>query len=181
MANELYENQKRLAESQQDIVNQMNRLSAEQTRMINSETMRNAKELLAHTYASANAYTNLIIAAGYVGFFTLWSSLIDKISMWAIASSGALILISLLTFISFELYKMVSKALAIKQLHGKLQNPHANTLEDLRDMEKKYALKHSKIWIWFLVPIVSTGLLAGLVLLTAFIIEFVGLYLISNT
>lgn len=173
MGNELYENQKRLAQSQQKIVDQVNHLSKEQARMLNHENIRNAKELLAHTYASANSYTNLIIAAGYVGFFTLWSSLIDKISMWAIASSGALILASLLMFISFELYKMVSKALAMKRLHSKLHNPHANTLSDLQHIEREYALKQAKIWIWFLVPIVTTGLSAGLILLTVFVIEFI--------
>jgi len=173
MGNELYELEKRIVREHNKLVTHVNKLSKEQTRMLNHESIRNAKELLAHTYASANSYTNLIIVAGYVGFFTLWSSLIDRLSMWAIASSGALILASLLTFISFELYKMVSKALAMKRLHSKLHNPHANTLSDLQHIERVYALKQAKIWIWFLVPIVTTGLSAGLILLTFFVIEFI--------
>ncbi|EFW79787.1 hypothetical protein AB9V61_15190 [Pseudomonas savastanoi pv. phaseolicola] len=53
----------------------------------------------------ASTYTNLILVAGYAGFFAFWSTLVAKLPSWVYALSGLLALLSLICFICWELIK----------------------------------------------------------------------------
>jgi len=50
-------------------------------------------------------YTQVIMLAGYGAFFALWTQSKAEMTLWLFASTGALICVSLLTFVGFELYK----------------------------------------------------------------------------
>jgi hypothetical protein len=50
-------------------------------------------------------YAQVVMLAGYAGFFTLWTQTKSEMSLWMFASTGALISISLMVFVAFELYK----------------------------------------------------------------------------
>ncbi len=50
-------------------------------------------------------YTQVVMLAGYGAFFALWTQTRNEMSLWMFASTGALICVSLLTFVGFELYK----------------------------------------------------------------------------
>lgn len=130
------------------------------------------KEIISHTYSKANSYSNVIIAAGYVGFFTLWSGIKKDIPDWAVLTSGALILLSLMIFIGFELYKMISCAVYMRKITNRIKLPTIETLAEIQDIEQQASLWNSRIWVFTLIPTVISGLLAGLVLLTGFLIKF---------
>lgn len=58
-------------------------------------------------YAKGRDYTNVIMVAGYVALLTLWSGVAKDIApVWRL-SSGGLIAISLLAFLTWEVVKMV--------------------------------------------------------------------------
>ncbi|HDV5280191.1 TPA: hypothetical protein RI749_003017, partial [Vibrio cholerae] len=132
--------ERRCVDRHNDLVGHINRMSEQQARMMTNENIAAAKEVVAHVYGKANSYSNVIIAAGYVGFFTLWSSLKSDLPQWAILSSGALILISLMTFIGFELYKMISVSVQMHRVSKRLQKPDMSTLNEIQRIEQKSAL-----------------------------------------
>ncbi len=131
------------------------------------------KEIFSAVYGKATSYTNLIIAAGYVGFFTLWGSIKKDLPEWAILWSGAFILISLLIFIGFEIYKMISGSLHMKSMSTQLQNPSIHTLENIQREERKLALRSAKIWPFTLIPTVVFGMGAGLILLVSLLTNII--------
>lgn len=58
-------------------------------------------------YAKGRDYTNFILVAGYVALLTLWAGVAKDIApVWRL-SSGGLIVISLLSFLTWEIVKMV--------------------------------------------------------------------------
>ncbi|MFU4332516.1 hypothetical protein ACM726_29895, partial [Pseudomonas aeruginosa] len=66
--------------------------------------------------AAAFNYTNLILVAGYAGFFAFWSTLSEKVPTLLFSITGLLILISLVLFISWELIKMCWGALYMRKV-----------------------------------------------------------------
>ncbi|EOX4461723.1 hypothetical protein ACJ5M5_001571 [Vibrio alginolyticus] len=129
--------ERRCVDRHNDLAGHINRMSQQQARIMTNENIAATKEVVAHVYGKANSYSNVIIAAGYVGFFTLWSSLKSDLPQWAILSSGALILISLMTFIGFELYKMTSVSVQMHRVSKRLQKPDTSSLSEIQRIEQK--------------------------------------------
>ncbi|NRQ42537.1 hypothetical protein HRH59_08110 [Rheinheimera sp. YQF-2] len=180
MSRESYEMERRCVDRHNDLARNINRMGQEQARMMTNENINVAKEVVAHAYGKANSYTNVIIAAGYVGFFTLWGSLKNDLPLWAILVSGALILISLLIFIGFEIYKMISSSVQMHRISKRLQTPDMGTLAAIQQIERESSLRNAKVWVFAVIPTVVTGFGAGLVLLFCFLIEFLSPYLQQN-
>jgi len=63
--------------------------------MIDREILEAQKELLAHTFSQAQAYTNVILVAGYAGFFAIWSFIKPELTKATVFWSGLLISLSL--------------------------------------------------------------------------------------
>src|SRR5229473_781460 len=61
--------------------------------------------IIAGAYEKANAYTNLIILAGYAGLFALWQFTKDNLSRTQVLVSALLTLTSITIFVLFEIYK----------------------------------------------------------------------------
>ncbi|MBT0097902.1 hypothetical protein J4H46_04950 [Vibrio alginolyticus] len=129
--------ERRCVDRHNDLAGHINRMSQQQARIMTNENIAATKEVVAHVYGKANSYSNVIIAAGYVGFFTLWSSLKSDLPQWAILSSGALILISLMTFIGFELYKITSVSVQMHRVSKRLQKPDTSSLSEIQRIEQK--------------------------------------------
>lgn len=51
------------------------------------------------------SYTNLIMVAGYAGYFAFWSTMVTKLPQWIFALCGLLMTISLTLFIAWEIIK----------------------------------------------------------------------------
>ncbi|WP_320151118.1 hypothetical protein [uncultured Tolumonas sp.] len=173
MNNELNNMEKRCVSRHNDLAKHFNAMSQQHTQMLNRENIAAAKEIVSHVYSQANTYSNFIIAAGYVGFFSLWSSIKPDLPEWAILSSGCLILVSLLIFIGFELYKMISAAIQMHKVSKRLHNPNANTLNDIQLIQQKCSLSNARIWVFTVIPTVLFGLGAGIILLYCFVVEFI--------
>ena len=130
------------------------------------------KDILLQVYESATAYSNLIIIAGYAGAFAVWQFVKSDLNPSAMMWAGTLLLISTVTFISFELYKMISHALVFRRIGTLLQN--AGLEEDKRIgawhmIWAEYGVREARVWMYFLLPTVACGFLGGGILLWSLI------------
>jgi hypothetical protein len=103
-------------------------------------------KMLSITFDKGMAYTNLIILGGYAGAFTIWNftkdSLHERAEIWV----AMLLCISLLTFISFEVFKMIygvtdalqARNLIVKQLPA---NEFLKEFEDLRNSGNRKGMR----------------------------------------
>src|SRR5438034_479873 len=87
-----------------DLVNDAQPLDEETKRQIDLVVDTQIR-IIAGSYDKANAYTNLIILAGYAGLFALWQFTKDNLGRTQVLVSGLLFLISITIFVVFEIYK----------------------------------------------------------------------------
>lgn len=121
----------------------------------------------------ATNYTNLILVAGYAGFFGFWSTIVSRLPQWVYAISGLLALVSLLLFVSWEITKMV---LSYRRLNGNNETIKQITRGDkpllmLEAAMNLHSIKMNKLWKWFLIPTVVTGISAALLLVSTFVYQ----------
>jgi hypothetical protein len=167
--NDIYQMEQRCTDRHNELAEHINRINHEQAKVQVEQNIEIIKEIVSHTYDKANAYSNLIIAAGYVGFFTLWTSLKKDLPDWAILASGTLILLSMMTFIGFEIYKMISGAVHMHKVTNRLQSPTMDALMQIQELEQQANLRNARVWIYTVIPTVISGFLAGFVLLFCFL------------
>lgn len=127
------------------------RLAAQHSTSEADETMEELKRREEH-------YTQVVMLAGYAGFFTLWVQTRSEMSLWMFASTGALISISLITFVGFELYKSWRTGCFFS---SKVQHYAQEVNTEVSKINKH----------WHLAFIISsgTGVLAGVSLLLWFV------------
>ena len=91
--------------------------------MKNHELWNAQKELLAHSYGHAQAYTTVVLLAGYAGFFAVWTFLKQDLSKEQVFSSGLLIALSLSSYIIWEVYQAFYRSRTLLGLTKAVQNP----------------------------------------------------------
>lgn len=115
--------------------------------MAKREQARTAQEvvdtqvkIITATFDKSVAYTNIMIAAGYAGYFGLWQFTKDLLSKQQALWSALLVLVSLVSFILFEVAQMIMIPRSIQkkvQLFGQpdvIGNPE-DLLQRLRKVE----------------------------------------------
>jgi hypothetical protein len=118
----------------------------------------------------ATNYTNLILVAGYAGFFGFWTTLSGRLPGKVYALTGLLALLSLILFIGWEVVKMVWTNVHLRHTNTILTDPktkgkHAQLWEASTAL---YSVNVHRVWLCFLVPTLITGLGAGTLLLGCF-------------
>ncbi len=129
------------------------------------------KELLSHAYDRGMAYTNLILGAGYAGFFTTWSFTKDRLSERQTLWSALLVSLSLISFVVFEVYKTFYLSQSLLGLTRAVQDPaNINRLiEEWQRDARSAQIRFGRIWattFWFTL---LTGLLGGAILIYSFV------------
>ncbi|HEY8085003.1 MAG TPA: hypothetical protein VIE69_05310 [Methylophilaceae bacterium] len=92
-------------------------------------------------YDKSASYTNLIMVAGYAAYFAMWSNTVSLISACLARVSAALMLISLITFIFWEVTKMILIALNNKNLAQVSLAP----LSEFQSMLQAQQLKENRL------------------------------------
>ncbi|AZD78735.1 hypothetical protein [Pseudomonas chlororaphis] len=119
-------------------------------------------------------YTNLIMVAGYAGYFAFWSTLVTKIPQWIFALCGLLMTLSLTLFITWEIIKAFWTGRYFHQVQEALGKPRSSqTSSELQAVGAKFNAKGRRWWIWFFATSVITGLSAATVLIIYFAVELV--------
>ena|SRR6185437_11112674 len=123
-------------------------------------------------FSRASAYTNVILIAGYAGVFAIWNYTHSLLTPKTTAIVGICLGLSLLAFLGFEVFKMVSLALFMTRQSAHLENlPSYQTL-----LEKWNSIEHdeSHYNVTYIFPIWK--LAVGIAVLTALVAAGLLLY-----
>lgn len=151
---------------------------------LDEETQRNIDQvidvqirIIAGAYDKADAYTNLIIVAGYAGFFALWQFSKDNLGRREAIVSALLMIISIAVFVVFEIWKAHYTSRLLRQYAKTIQDPQNKTsperlltaMNNFEAAERAAAVHFVRFWqaVFWLTTI--TGLAAALVLAYAFV------------
>ena len=87
------------------------------------------------TFDKAAAYANIMLVGGYAGYFGLWQLTREYLSKPQALWSALLVLVSLVTFVLFEVVKMVVVSKSIQRQAAILNSP--TTRSDLQKLTKE--------------------------------------------
>ncbi|SCZ38873.1 hypothetical protein SAMN03159312_4394 [Pseudomonas sp. NFIX49] len=125
---------------------------------------------------NANAYTNLIMVAGYAGYFAFWSTLSGKLPTWLFNACGLSITLSLTLFITWEIVKMFWSAKHMRATQAILsKRPHASVISEFEKAFQDFSTRSQKVWLVFLVPTVVSGMTAACLLIGYFCLGLAGM------
>lgn len=133
--------------------------------------------IVAGIYDKANTYTNLIMIAGYAGFFALWQMTKDYLGRKQTLSSALLMLISVVVFVVFEIYKAHYTSRILRRYQQALSRPEnkiglaamVETMNTFERDERDSALHFVTFWNLSFWVTTITGLGAGVILVVAFV------------
>ena len=133
--------------------------------------------IISDAYDKMTAYTNLLIVAGYAGFFALWQMTKDFLTRTETLSAALLTLISLTIFVVFEIYRALEQMNLMRGyskavMDDKIQKSPASLQEMMADYQSKAKRTSARLsTTWLLVFILTTvfGLAGAVVLLIALI------------
>lgn len=135
------------------------------------EHVENLIRITSALYDKASAYTNIVIAAGFVGFFTVWGNMKDHLSIVQMSTSAFSITLSLTVFILWEVYMMWIRSKSINERHTVIKAPPAEFKVALEKQEKSEQLRNiqtHKIWRFALFFTVVPGIVAAGILIYSF-------------
>ena len=127
------------------------------------------------TFDKGAAYTNLVMAGGYAGAFALWTLAQSNLTATASAWTGLFLLLSLTSFVSFEIYKIVFHTRNTLGLaaHLKTGKPIPEQLADVQAynsaVTEKNVLVFMRVWVVVLAFSVGTALIAIMILVWNFV------------
>ena len=124
------------------------------------------------------AYTNIIILAGYAGFFAIWNFTKPQLSNEQILWSALLMCISLMSFVAFEIYGMILRSKSFLGLTKVINDPKqfVTLLKGHNENEQSRAIIFGRVWIIGLFISVASGFIAAGILIWAFVCELFKLY-----
>jgi predicted transcriptional regulator len=135
------------------------------------------ERLVAAVYSSASAYTAVVIFGGYAGFFALWQLTKEHLARWQELSAALLMLLSVLSFVLFEVFKMIESTNGVYRKSAAMTDPenlkHPDDLLKVLDELARAETQASKgmlVWwrrsIWLCL---GTALPAVLILVIGFV------------
>ena len=137
------------------------------------------KEIYSSMISSSSNYTNLVIIAGYAGYFSLLSAVKDGIPVIYMLLSAFLIVVSILTFVFYEVYKMYAIHSHTNRVVIALSNRGvlaSEILNEVKREQQKFNLSSMKYWYVCLWLCLLAGLGATLVLLVALFVSFIRVF-----
>ncbi|NTV05451.1 MAG: hypothetical protein HGA59_02950 [Chlorobiaceae bacterium] len=139
--------------------------------MVDKELLNAQKELAAHTFDKAQAYTNVVLLAGYAGFFAIWSFIRPDITNEQVFWSGLLIALSLTAYMLWEIYGSFYRSRSLLCLAKAVNNPDKfhELLEQHKLDEQARIIFLGQIWVVVFGFTVLTGFSAIGILLWAFV------------
>lgn len=164
---------------QQAVIEAAQRHQDELARKKNEEIIEISVKIAAGTYDKAIAYVNVVIIAGYAGFFGIWSFTNQLLTNAATVWSAVLMGSSIFTFCSWEVFKMIYLSHSLRVFSNFLTRNYdpeqfVNRLEKIRADEALRSIRLYQYWFFILLLAVPTGVCAGLMLLYNFIAYLLG-------
>ena len=128
----------------------------------------------AAVFEKANAYMNIMILAGYAGFFTIWSFTNDLLGDLTRISTALLVGVSLIFYVFWEVIKshysssqvVARHSLSLQGLEPDEYILRARILDKKKDFQDRSLVR---MWPWFLRITVVPGFLGALLLVYNFV------------
>lgn len=149
-----------------------------QTRNTIREIMDAQLKLYGSLHEKAVAYTALLIGSGFAAFFGLWSATRSYLTKNESLLAALLVLVSLGTFVAFEIYKSFVTSLAHQRRARVMFDPDTASAPDVSTFLAKIdalemanvrnALRLSRFWPWVWGITVVFGFSGAAVLFAAF-------------
>ncbi|HMJ50395.1 MAG TPA: hypothetical protein VK440_07510 [Burkholderiales bacterium] len=140
----------------------------EQPPNLNNDIIERQIKIVSAMYDKAVAYTNVIVIAGYAGFFGLWALTKQYLTSTQARLAALFMLASICAFVFFEVYKMVVSTRELLYRAKMFNDPlvkndpiiFSEKLREYEQNEKRHNV--SFIWIWRIQIIiaVATALIA---------------------
>jgi hypothetical protein len=152
-------------------------LSKQERDRVSKETIENQIKIFSALYDKAVAYTNIIILGGYASFFGLWSLTKSYLPPGLARLAALLMLLSVLTFVLFEVIKMVVTNRSLHRQSLILSDPKGindpsillRRLQEFSQAERIASIRFIRVWVVNVAIAVSTGLAAAGILLYCFV------------
>lgn len=131
-------------------------------------------KVLSALYDKAAAYTNIIMAVGYAGFFTVWSHMKVYMAALDMRVSALCMLTSVTVFVIWEVAKMILTAGSFHGIQNVLKAPPSEFRSRLAAQEQAERVNYVRIMRWWpLVLFLSIvpALVATCILIVSFIIN----------
>ena len=138
------------------------------------EDLKKFKDLLveihASQFSSGAAYTNLVSIGGYAGVFAIWNFVRPNLSAHAMVLVAALLAVSLMTFIFWNVFQMIWLASTRFSWTSTLQGlPPKDFIDKYVALEEEQKRQmfgwYIKLWAIALIVSISTALIAMLLLI----------------
>ncbi len=134
-------------------------------------------KIISALYDKATAYTNLIIIGGYAGFFGLWSLTKDYLSKEQVLWTALFMAISLVSFVFFEIYKMIITSKDLISRNATISDPSLindpqkilKNLEEFDRNSQKVSASFIKTWSVILFITVGSAVIGLAILFYSFI------------
>lgn len=166
--------EKQTVDRHNNLVGHINRLSQQQEMEMQRKQIDILKEIVTHTYDKSAAYTNMIIIAGYIAFFSLWKETKGLLPGKVALSAALLMAISALLFVLYEVFKMISGSIYFRNIGKEMEKikDKKDTKEFIEKVQKdqqKLSTLNFKVWYMVLIPTIGTGLSGAGILFYYFI------------
>jgi hypothetical protein len=111
-------------------------------------------------YTQSTNYTNLIMVAGYAGFFGLWNMMEDNLIPLYHSLTGICFVFSLFFFVFGEVFAMREEYYRNKKfVETEKDGNIVNEMSNFNSIEKEFGDRNEHIWKWHFYPAVSLGLI----------------------
>lgn len=132
--------------------------------------------VIAGAYESSIAYTNLIIVAGYAGYFAVWAQMNELMSRTEMLISALAISLSLVVFVSWEVWKMVVTSSSLHDFSAALKDPDQfeSAITAAVQAEAARKVRVNRYWRIHLILTIIPALIGGTTLLYSFVRQLLG-------
>lgn len=106
-------------------------------------------DIIVGQFERAQMYTNTIIAGSYAAFFTSWAGIQSDLPQFERVFSLMLMLVSLLVFLGWEIFKMIKRAFLVREQIGvakSLPQDFEMLLPEIVKKETNYNLLNETVW-----------------------------------
>jgi hypothetical protein len=133
------------------------------------------KEVIITTYEQAKNYTNIIIMGGYAGLFAVWSFTKNDLAQWQSIAVGLLAILSVLSFVLFEIYGIWLRSTQTINLLKQLQEAEKlnKFSSEYGKQEQKRVERLMKVWPFSFYVTLGSGILAGGLLIWSFVTKLI--------
>lgn len=145
------------------------------------ETIEIVVKVIAEAFDRSTAYANIIILAGYAGFFATWSFVKDYLTERSTIITALLMVLSVIVFVAWEMFKMILGAKDLNRLSHLVPTPplspeqffkRLNRIQNVLQIRKVSLVRY---WYVVLTTTVLAGFGAGFILVYNFIAKLTGL------